>query len=132
MIQLDLLQPTPLQQFEHWRVTPGGKRILRHIYAITAAYAARYHRTGRPVSFRLIWELTRDRLPAIRATAAARGIEIKKLDGFTLNDHCHAHVARHILAHRPDWSGLFELRELGAARTKRRIIVIEEKQQQAA
>jgi hypothetical protein len=76
------------------------------------------------VSVRLIWEMLRDNITFIRARMKAKGIMLEKLDGFALNDHFHAHVARHIMGHRPEWQGMFELRELGAARNKRKVTII--------
>ena len=111
-IQHDAFDPGIDQMFEAWRQTPGGKHVLRHAYRITAPYAARYKRTGRRVSVRLIWETLRDRISWIQAGLANRGIEVKKINGFRLNDHLHSRVARHIVSHRPDWGGLFEFRKI--------------------
>jgi hypothetical protein len=113
MNQPELQFPSRLQQeFNDWKQTPGGAEILRIAYAITARYAARYLRTGRRVSIRLIWENLRDNVTHIRARRAAfaHGLSGEK-GGFTLNDHHHAYLARHILNHKPQWSGLFELRK---------------------
>ncbi len=116
MIQTDLYQKTPAQQWEHWRQTPGGRHVLQIAYAITARYGNRFERTGRRVSIRLIWESLRDAIPFIRNRMTAKGIMLEKLDGFALNDHLHAYVARHIMDHKPEWKGLFETRELGIKR----------------
>jgi hypothetical protein len=116
MIQTDLYQQTPAQQWDHWHQTPGGRQVLRIAYAITARYGQRFIRTGRRVSIRLIWEEMRDSIVFIRARMISKGIMLEKLDGFALNDHLHAYVARHIMEHKPEWKGLFELRELGGNR----------------
>jgi hypothetical protein len=115
---------TPEQKFEAWRQTPGGKHILHLLYRKAACYAARYQRTGRRVSVRLLWEQLRDHVshygPKLKAKLPA------KVDGYRLNDHFHAPAARHIIAHRPEWRGMFEFREIGKVRVKRKVIVIEE------
>jgi len=122
--------PTLQQQFEAWKATPGGGHILNLIYRRTACYAARYRRTGRRVSIRFIWEGVRDHVshygPKLQRRLPA------KVDGYRLNDHLHAYVARHIVEHRPEWRGLFELREVGKERKKRKIIIIEEPGAKAA
>jgi hypothetical protein len=123
-IQADLFDPTITQQFEAWKATPGGAQVLRIAYAIAARYGRRFQQRGRRVSMRLIWEMLRDNIVFIRTRMKSKGIMLDKLDGFALNDHFHAHVARHIMAHRPEWQGMFELRELGAARNKRKVTVI--------
>lgn len=118
-LQPDLFGESIVQKFERWKGTPGGAYVLRLAYAVTAKYAARYARTGRRVSVRLVWETLRDNVHFIRARMVARGIMLEKVDGFALNDHFHAHVARHIMRHRPEWDGLFETRGLGRERRKR-------------
>ena len=126
MIQTDLLKLTPVQQFELWRETPGGKHVLKHAYRLTAGYANRYLRTKQRVSVQLVWELLRDRVKWIRAGLKRRKIKLDKFDGFTLNNSFTAYVARHIIDHRPEWKGLFELREVGVVRQKRKVVVITE------
>jgi hypothetical protein len=115
-VQLDLLSPTILQQFEAWADSPGGRQVLRIAYAITARFARRYRRNGRRVSMKFIWETLRDNITFIRARMLAKGIMLDRIEGFALNNNFHAHVARHILAHKPEWASLFELRELGQHR----------------
>jgi hypothetical protein len=117
--QTDLFADEIVQQFEKWKATPGGGQVLRIAYAITSKYAARFTRTGRRVSVRLIWETLRDNIHFIRARMKAKGIMLDKIEGYALNDHFHSHVARHIMARRKEWTGLFETRELGAERKKR-------------
>ena len=123
-IQTLLFEPAIVQQFEAWKATAGGKQVLRIAYAITARYARRFQARGRRVSMKLVWELLRDNIAFIRARMRAKGIMLEKLDGFALNNNFHALVARHILEHRKEWAGLFELRELGAARKNRTVTVI--------
>lgn len=109
-IQHDCLKPTLAQQFDAWKATPGGRHILNLIYRRAAGYAARYQRTGRQVSVRLLWELTRDHVshysPQMRDKLPA------KIDGYRLNDKLHAYVARHLVAHRPEWKGMFQFRKV--------------------
>lgn len=102
--QTDLFDPEIVQKFEAWKATPGGGKVLRIIYAITAGYARRFHKTGRRVSMKLIWEQVRDHLCYLRT-------RLQPVDGYTLNNNFHSLVARHIVRHRPQWDGLFELRE---------------------
>ncbi len=93
-------------QFAQWKATEGGGKVLRIIYAITAGYARRYAKTGRRCSMKLIWEQVRDNVCYLR-----KKMKLEKVDGFALNNNFHALVARHIINHRPEWDGLFELRE---------------------
>lgn len=60
----------------------------------------------------------------------ARGNDLQRERGFWLNDHFTAHAVRHMIQHRPEWDGIFELRELDVSRGKRkvRVVVIEEKE----
>lgn len=102
--QTDLFDPEIVRKFEAWKATDGGGKVMRIIYALTAHYARRFHKTGRRCSMKLIWEQVRDHLCYLRT-------KLKPVDGYTLNNNFHALVARHILAHRPEWDGLFELRE---------------------
>lgn len=130
-LQQDLFAPTIAQQFEAWRETRGGKHLLRHAYRITAGLVRRLPR-GRQLSVKLVWELMRHRYVWILDGFKRRGVAVEKVDGFALNNNFTAHVARHIMSHRSDWSGLFELREIGKVRKKRRVIVIEESRSLAA
>ena|ERR1017187_981492 len=123
-LQTLLFEPGTAQKFEVWRETAGGKRVLQIAYALTARYGNRFKARGRRVSMKLIWELLRDNIVFIRARLKAQGAALEKLDGFALNNNFHAFVARHIMAHRQDWNGLFELRELGAARKNRTVTVL--------
>lgn len=109
------------QAFDQWKRTAGGNWILERLYRRAAPYAARWRRTGRPVGIRLLWELVRwwD-LGALRAAHP----EIRKCDGYAMNDHFHAHAARHLMDRRPDWQGLFAERELQKPRHPTREITI--------
>lgn len=107
-----------------WIHTAYGRRIMRHLFAITAWYAKRHATTGRKVSMRLLWELTRDRLPELRRRWRDMDPPPIRTHGFALNNNYHSHVARFILDRRPDWAGMFEQRELGAALNRARVFVV--------
>lgn len=109
-VQTDCFGETPLQKFERWKELPGARHVLRKAYAISAHYAARYRRTHRRVSMKLIWELLRDHISAVRSRSRAETLE--QFEGYTLNNIFTPYMARHILAHKPEWAGMFELREL--------------------
>lgn len=113
------------QKFDEWRQTPGGKRVLQMGYAIAARYASRYRRTGRRVSINLIWSLLRDNVVAV--ASKRRALQLEKVDGFALNDNFQAYAARHMMAHRPEWDGLFETRELGRRKLVERTTVVRER-----
>ncbi len=110
--QIDLIDETPLQKFERWKQTAGARHVLRKAYAIAAHYAARHRRTQRRVSMKLIWELLRDHISYVRQRATPE--TLAHFEGYTLNNIFTPYVARHILAHKPEWAGVFELRELHA------------------
>lgn len=125
-IQTELFEPTIAQRFEAWKATPGGGQVLCRLYRITASYHGRFLRTKRGVSQRLLWEILRDRIDGIRKELKRRGIKLDCEHGFLLNDHFTAYAVRHMLENHPEWRGMFELRELGAKRTQKKIIVITE------
>jgi hypothetical protein len=113
-------QPAPTidQQFLQWKELAGAKQILREVYRRAAPYAARYLRTGQRVSFSLIWELCRDHISVVHARCRQRGIKLSQWRGYSLNNNFHGLIPRHIIEHRPEWKGLFELRE----RTGRKVV----------
>ena len=81
---------------------------------------------------RLIWELTRDHVQAVRERCKRRGIALKQWDGYTL-PNCHApYVARHIEARRPEWRGMFRKSSLGHERGNKRVTVIEQRTAKSA
>jgi len=114
--QLDLLDQDIAQRFAVWKATPGGRQILRFAYSETAQFAARYERTGQRVSADYIMHRLRDRIVRIQTWLGKRNITLPREGGYRINDHFTAHIARHIMAHRPEWDGLFEKRRLGAKR----------------
>ncbi len=125
-IQSDLFTPTLQQQFDDWKLQPGSRQVLRRAHAIASIYGARYVRTGQRASVRLVWELLRDRVKEVRLACRRRGVDLAKWQGYTLNDHFHAYVSRHIVSHHPEYAGMFETRTLGKKRNKRKVIVIQE------
>jgi len=125
-IQTELFEPTIAQRFEAWKDTPGGGQIMARLYRITAPYYGRFLRTGHGVSQRLLWETLRDRIEGIRKELKRRGIKLEAERGFLLNDHMLPYAVRHMIANHPEWSPMFELRELGVKRNTRKVIVIQE------
>lgn len=100
------------QAFEAWRATPGGRWILGQCCKRAAYFARIYRQTGQRVSVRLLWELVRYfDLNKIRAL-----VGVKRVDGYAMNDHFHAHVARYIYHTHPSWDGMFEVRAINRAR----------------
>jgi hypothetical protein len=122
-LQLDLFGETLSQQFDLWAHTPGGRHVCRDLYRIAARYAARYVRTGRRASMRLIWELERDQIVGVKSRLRARGIDLAPWRSYALNDHHIAYAARHIEEHRPEWRGMFERREVGKPKRARPVFV---------
>lgn len=125
-IQTELFEPTIAQRFEAWTPTPGGRQLLNWIYRDAAPFAARYLRTGQRVSMDYLFHRQRDRIKAIQLRLAKNGYSLPKEGGYRLNDHFTAYIARHIVSRRPDWDGMFELRELNTKRHQRKVIVITE------
>lgn len=115
---------TTEQKFDEWKATPGGAKIMELAYKYAAQYHARRERTGQITSIKLIWELLRDGLPALVADARRDGAVIRPVDGYSLNNIFTSLLARHIMDRRPEWQGLFELRERHPARKTRKVIVI--------
>ena len=109
--QPDLFESDLQRLFDDWADTPGGRQVLRIAYARTAQFGSRFKRNGRRVSIKLIWELMRDDIAFIKARTRAKGLTFHKVNGFALNNNFHAYLARHIVQHRTDWEGLFEMRE---------------------
>ena len=131
-LQDDLFEQTIAQRFAAWKATPGGGQILRRMYEITAGYYAEFQRYGTRVSQRLIWERIRHRLNLIEARLRKAGRRLEKERGYCLNDHFTAYAVRHMVEHRPEWSAMFELREIGKPRNQRKVLVIKEPLKHAA
>lgn len=99
---------------ERWMHSPGGRHVMRDLYALAAKYANDWRRTGIPVSIKLLFEIERHRIKIVTARALRCGMVMKDEYGYTLNNSNTAYIARHIMDRRPDWDGLFEVRELRA------------------
>jgi hypothetical protein len=126
-LQLELNGDTKAQAFEVWKALPGGRQLLNWIYRDAAAFAARWQRTGQRVSMDYLFHRQRDRLRAIHLRLAKSGCAMPKVGGYRLNDHFTAYIARHIVSRRPEWAGMFELREMNKPkRTVRTTVVREE------
>lgn len=106
------------REFNEWAHTPGGRHVCAEAYRRTAPYAGRYIRSRRHVSFSLIWEIMRDRIEVIRDRCKRRGIDFQKWDGYSLPNNMRAYLSRHIMAHRPEWDGLFVTAELRSKRSE--------------
>lgn len=94
-----------------WMHTPGGRHVMRDLYAIAAGLERDWRRYGIPVSCKYIWEIERHRIKCVRARLQRRGVKLEKWRNFTLNNTLTAYIARHMMARRPDWAGMFEVRE---------------------
>ena len=108
------------QAFQEWKALEGAGHVIALFYRKAAGFYGRFKARGIGVSQRLLEELVRD---DIRRNAA-RGVD---WEGYTLNSHFTAHIVRHMLAEHPEWRQMFELREIGKSRLKRRIIIEERK-----
>lgn len=102
------------QRFEAWKTTAGGNWILEQVYRRCSKYARIWKATGQQVSVRLIWEEVR--YWDLKKLRRSHPGEIRKTDGYAMNDHFHSLAVRHICKRRPDWAGMFETRELGKPR----------------
>ena len=103
------------REFDEWKDTPGGKRIMQDLYVLANQYARVWRRTFIPVSMKLLYEVERHRIKCVTARAQSFGIKLGKHYHYTLDNNFTSYIARHIMAHRRDLDGLFEVRELRAA-----------------
>lgn len=110
--------PTPeselQRQFDEWKATPGGRRVMADLYELANQYARVWRRTFIPVSMKLLYEIERHRIKTVTARAQSLGVRLTKSFGYTLNNNFTSHIARHIMDRRRDLDGLFETRELRA------------------
>ena len=121
-LPLDGVELPHAQAFERWKASEGGNWILQRCFHRAAFFGRIFKKTGQRVSVRLLWEQVRYfDLKKIRAVRVVR-----KVDGYAMNDHFHAHVARFIEARRPEWRGMFEQRELAKPRRLKRRVTVEE------
>jgi len=109
------------QEFHAWKRMEGAGKVISLFYVKAAGFYRRYQSRRVGVSQRLIEELVRD---DIRRNES-KGVT---WEGYTLNSHFTAHIVRHMLEEHPEWRPMFELREIGKKRTKRKVLVIEERQ----
>ena len=122
--QLELLLAGGKQAaFEEWVHSAGGRHVAREAYRQAARFARRWQRSGQHVSIKLIWELVRLRIREVRARARRRGVDLGDWEGYALNNIFSAYMARHMVARRPEWAGMFELRETGR-RPKRQMVIV--------
>lgn len=112
------------QRFETWAHTEGGRMVMRDLYEIAASYYRDFTIQGVTVSMFLVIGLERHKIKQGRAHAQAGDAILKKSYGYTLNNSYAPYVARHMLEAKPEWKGMFELRELGAK--KRRSVFVKE------
>jgi len=111
------------QRFDEWVHTPGARHVAKDLYKKAYRYAKRFLRTGKRVSFTLIWEMERDRIAHVRRWLRQRGKSLENSYGYALNNSYRAYMARHIVDHRPEWAGMFELREVNKPEKKTRVYV---------
>lgn len=106
--------PSLAERADRWMHTPGGRHVMRDLYALAARYARDWRRTGIPVSVKMLFEVERHRIKCVTARALRCGMVMKDEYGYTLNNSHTAYIARHIMARRPEWAGLFETRQTRA------------------
>jgi hypothetical protein len=99
-------------EFDRWAHTPGGRMVMRDLYEIAAAYWPDYRERGITVSMFLVIGLERHRIKRGRAHAQKGDVILGKSYGYTLNNSYAPHIARQMVERRPEWNGMFELREL--------------------
>ena len=97
---------------ELWMHTKGGRMIMRDLYAIAAGYVRDWKRTGVPVSIALVYELERHKIKQFRTRAQRMNVKILKTHGYRMSNNHRAYIARHMMDRRPEWAGLFEIREV--------------------
>lgn len=73
---LNIIPPTPVnevlsiaEQADRWMHTPGGRHVMRDLYALAAGYVGKWRRTGIPIGIALIWEIERQRIKEVTARA---------------------------------------------------------------
>lgn len=129
--QLTLFRETPEEQFERWIELPGARHVMRDLYALAAGYVWDWKRTGIPVSSKLLVELERHRIKRVTARAQRRFRKMPAWNGYTLNNSFTAAIARHLVRHKPEWAGLFEMRESPRKTGRTWALVVEGKREKA-
>jgi hypothetical protein len=112
------------ERFAAWKVTPGGRHVLKWMYQIASGCFKDFVRYGLRASQRWIWEEMRRRIGRMHAYLAKRGWHLAPENGFTLNNDFTAHAVRHMLANHPEWGAMFETRALGKPRLVKRTTIV--------
>lgn len=71
------IEPSLAERAERWMHSPGGRHVMRDLYALAAKYALDWRRTGIPISMKLLYEVERHRIKCVTARALRRGFKIK-------------------------------------------------------
>jgi len=98
-------------QWEAWKELPGSRHILRQAYRFAHHYSKDWIRHGQQVSAKLLWELTRHYIKKVKKRAERKGIDIRHWQGFALNNAFTPSLARHMVAHHPEWEGMFLMKK---------------------
>lgn len=106
------LKLSTVEQFECWKTLDGANYVLRRVMKWAGYYVRDWQRHKAKVSCSLIWEQVRREIKLGRLRAKNRGIKLAKWRGYALNNNFHGPLARWILSERPEWKGMFELREI--------------------
>ena len=116
---------TLAQKADAWMHTPGGRHVLKDIYAIIARMIPNAVRHGVSVSIKHVFEEERWRIKCQRAWMQKRGKGelLKQSYGFTLNNSYTASIARHVIRHQPTWEQFIETREVQHEASRRPIFV---------
>lgn len=125
--QDSLFGDTIPQRWEKWKLTPGGRHLRERFSRKAYRFGLRYRRTGQRVSADFIVHQLRDRLAEIRSWFARKNVSLPREGGYAINDHFTSYLARDFEAHRPEFAGMFERRELGAHRTTERTTITRER-----
>jgi hypothetical protein len=104
------------QAFLIWKELPGARHVLKHVYRRVAQYVPEWRKTQVCVSATLIMEEVRHLLKHRMRRAEARQIRLSAWDGYAINNSLRPYIARHVMDRRPEWAGIFELRETGRRR----------------
>ena len=113
----DILHLPGWQRFRMWIQTYGGNKVMQYCFKFAAPYGDRFQKHKRMVSFSLIWELVRDHMKQIRRDAERKGIKIRELKGYALCNDLRSYAMRYLVHRRPDWDGMFLMREQGSNRS---------------
>lgn len=118
--QADLFGKSIMDRFDEWKMMPGAGKVLAKAYALAACFYRRYKSRGIGVSQRYIEEQLRDWIK-LRVLISAPE------NGFAFNSHLTRPMVLHMIAHHPEWRGMFELREPKEKVIERKTVVITER-----